>query len=358
MSLGVPLVGEQSSAATSAILYNADSVVHALRNAGEADRANRLRAMVQIKLPPSDIPDDLRSGVGRTLSDSVAWLNPNAPNCLCRDFVATMNRWGTEKCRENVGRLAKWMIKIAKGKAAITEVEAAGRILSAIEKHESDRTAAGQAWPFVWTYWADGAVGDELRYSIRSVLKYQPGARVVVVGDKPGWYTGDFISKPRIRKRDHHAFKACYSKLIAAATELDRFVWMMDDVYWIKQFEMEEANCICYTTPDEAKALIRRDPRKPVSGKTYRRNRKHIPPYGGIWVIRKSLFLEAGGMDEAFIEWGWQDVAFHSAIVSAGKDRLRLPGPMFHLWHETNRGHRLRRFNEQYFHRYYKHVPQ
>jgi hypothetical protein len=62
-----------------------------------------------------------------------------------------------------------------------------------------------------------------------------------VIGDKPDWYTGEFIPKPRIPKTDFHAFRDCYSKLLFAAEQLPRFIWHMDDIYWIKPFTMAEA---------------------------------------------------------------------------------------------------------------------
>lgn len=97
------------------------------------------------------------------------------------------------------------------------------------------------AWPFVWTYWAAGAVGDELRYSIRSVLQQHPRARVIVVGDRPQWYIGEHIPCPRIGKREFQSFRDCYHKLQTAAQQLPQFIWMMDDIYWLRPFSIAEA---------------------------------------------------------------------------------------------------------------------
>lgn len=93
------------------------------------------------------------------------------------------------------------------------------------------------AWPFVWTYWAGGAVADELRYSIRSVLHHHPAANVIVIGDKPKWYRGEFIACSRIPKSGNfRSFRDCYHKLLTAASQIPQFVWMMDDVYWLRAF--------------------------------------------------------------------------------------------------------------------------
>ena len=38
---------------------------------------------------------------------------------------------------------------------------------------------------------------EELRYSIRSVIKFYPDARIILVGGKPDWYVGEFIPCPQ-----------------------------------------------------------------------------------------------------------------------------------------------------------------
>ena len=96
-------------------------------------------------------------------------------------------------------------------------------------------------WPFVWTYWENGAVGNELKYSIRSTAKWHPEAKIVIIGDRPDWYEGDFIAKPRIAPTDFHAFQDCYSKLRLASEDLQQFVWMMDDIYWTRPFDVAKA---------------------------------------------------------------------------------------------------------------------
>ena len=91
---------------------------------------------------------------------------------------------------------------------------------------------------FVWVYWHRGAQEDELRWSIRSVLKnYQGDATIMVVGDKPPWYTGPHIPIKRIRGAFQRAFRDSLNKLTEAVKRPEiesQFVWMMDDIYLVQ----------------------------------------------------------------------------------------------------------------------------
>ena len=153
-----------------------------------------------------------------------------------------MNNWGADRCVSERGRIVGWFLGVAKQlqiEVAPTEIELAIFRAAEVIRHRDEDAVA--SWPFLFTYYAAGAVGDELKYSIRSVLHHQPGARIIVIGDKPGWYAGEFIPKPRIAKTEFHAFRDCYSKLLLAAEQLPRFIWHMDDIYWIKPFTITEA---------------------------------------------------------------------------------------------------------------------
>ncbi len=71
---------------------------------------------------------------------------------------------------------------------------------------------------------------EELRYSIRSVVKNLPESRIWVVGYKPSWYTGDFISiqdKSDKFTNIRMALKAACN----TANISDDFVFMHDDIY-------------------------------------------------------------------------------------------------------------------------------
>lgn len=104
---------------------------------------------------------------------------------------------------------------------------------------------------FVWFYIPAPDNGMELRLSIRSVLKhYQGEAKITVIGDKPDWYQGHFISCPRIprnrkERRDTHPFRDSQNKIIVAANHPeidDQFIWIADDVYLIRPTTFEDLN--------------------------------------------------------------------------------------------------------------------
>lgn len=175
-------------------------------------------------------------GIGDLVLKEFPWMN--SVGCACRDYIHIMNKWGASECGRKRNTLATWIHKAAKrSKKDISIENIENVILSAIREHQKHV----DVWPFVWTYWAGGARGDELKYSIRSLLHWYPEAQVYVVGDKPEWYNGPHINSPRIKKRPHHAFVDCYTKLHLAATQVPQFVWMMDDLYWVKDFAISEA---------------------------------------------------------------------------------------------------------------------
>jgi len=98
---------------------------------------------------------------------------------------------------------------------------------------------------FAWPYWDGGANGDELRWSIRSVEQFFQGrAKITIIGDKPSWYQGHIIRKKRVpASKINRAFRDMLSKVfyIASHAEIDsECVWMMDDVYFLKPFTLED----------------------------------------------------------------------------------------------------------------------
>lgn len=116
-------------------------------------------------------------------------------------------------------------------------------------------------------------------------------------------------------------------------------------------------NCICYTSPRQKAELLGFDPGQPVRGRWFRNTRTWVRAWGGLWVIPREMFQAVGGMDEGFWGWGWQDVAFQCRVREHhGKPFRRLAGPLFHLYHDSNEGCVMRKYNEQYFHRYYRRV--
>lgn len=113
---------------------------------------------------------------------------------------------------------------------------------SAVSESSSDDEA--QPVPFVWIYWHTGANGDELRWSMRSVVDNFDGpVSIKLVGAKPPWFTGEWLPVHRVpdcpdrRTRDtlNKLYHACKSE-----DTPDEFFWIMDDVYLLQPVSFEE----------------------------------------------------------------------------------------------------------------------
>lgn len=77
---------------------------------------------------------------------------------------------------------------------------------------------------------------EELRYSLRSIEKNAPGHRVWVVGYKPEWYSGNFISIPDTSTKFNNIRNAMFQ--VAANPEISEdFVFMNDDFFLIKPID-------------------------------------------------------------------------------------------------------------------------
>lgn len=74
---------------------------------------------------------------------------------------------------------------------------------------------------------------EELRYSIRSVMKNLKHDNLWVVGQKPKWYTGNFISVPNNKTKYSNA--RANMEAIVSSTEISNdFILMNDDFYIMK----------------------------------------------------------------------------------------------------------------------------
>lgn len=98
---------------------------------------------------------------------------------------------------------------------------------------------------FVWPLWIPGACGDEIRFSIKSIEKnFQGEVKITIIGDKPDWYTGHYISKPHINDNEALCnFRDVLSKIdvLSKHPEVDsRFVIMYDDIYLLNPCTEEE----------------------------------------------------------------------------------------------------------------------
>jgi hypothetical protein len=63
-------------------------------------------------------------------------------------------------------------------------------------------------------------------------------------------------------------------------------------------------------------------------------------------VCRRELWDLIGGFDERFVGWGQEDVAFAQACRVLAGDTIRIPGPVWHLWHarSADRNEHLSRY--------------
>lgn len=79
---------------------------------------------------------------------------------------------------------------------------------------------------------------EELRYSIRSVIKHFPEANILLVGGKPNWYSGPFI-KLSDQENKFESIVNCYKK-ICKLDSIDDFILMNDDFFILKRPESFE----------------------------------------------------------------------------------------------------------------------
>lgn len=56
---------------------------------------------------------------------------------------------------------------------------------------------------------------------------------------------------------------------------------------------------------------------------------------GGVLVMQAEAWFEAGGMDERFTGWGFEDAAFYAAAATLLGEPVRHEGTIYHLWHPT-----------------------
>jgi len=85
---------------------------------------------------------------------------------------------------------------------------------------------------FVWT--VKKSPYDEIRYSIRSVLKFHPDAKIFVIGDLPEWYCGSGVEVTRRGTANEDRTR----KINIALGMFDEFVRMDDDMFLLEPFKM------------------------------------------------------------------------------------------------------------------------
>jgi hypothetical protein len=64
----------------------------------------------------------------------------------------------------------------------------------------------------------------------------------------------------------------------------------------------------------------------------------HAWATGGVLVIRPDAWWQAGGMDEGFTGWGFEDAAFRTAADALLGPAVKHDGTITHLWHPLESG--------------------
>lgn len=81
-----------------------------------------------------------------------------------------------------------------------------------------------------YVYICRSGENEELRYSIRSIIKYCNVTNVWVVGNKPDWYIGNFISVKDIGNKFQN-INNCYKEIINNKNISENFILMNDDFF-------------------------------------------------------------------------------------------------------------------------------
>ena len=80
---------------------------------------------------------------------------------------------------------------------------------------------------------------EELRYSIRSVVQSFPDSNIWVVGGKPTWYNGNYISIKQVLTKYRNAIQNLNA--ICSSNEIsEKFILMNDDFYIVKNINSIE----------------------------------------------------------------------------------------------------------------------
>lgn len=60
--------------------------------------------------------------------------------------------------------------------------------------------------------------------------------------------------------------------------------------------------------------------------------------WAGVICLNKTMFEQAGGYNEDYSGWGFEDYEFRDKLDKHVGRHLRLPGSVYHLWHEVEEG--------------------
>jgi hypothetical protein len=121
---------------------------------------------------------------------------------------------------------------------------------------------------------------EELRYSIRSVVKNIPDARIWVVGGKPDWYIGNFIEIPAEYRKARNAKRNL--EAISRSQEIEEEYILMNDDFFIMEPIENFDNYYCGTLLEKAELYERLSPNSPYTKDLretylYLVNKRNIP---------------------------------------------------------------------------------
>lgn len=75
---------------------------------------------------------------------------------------------------------------------------------------------------------------EELRYSIRSIEKFYPDARIILVGGKPSWYIGEYIYSPQNNAKFDNVANSLAT--IANSDTIPEDIIIMNDDFFIREY--------------------------------------------------------------------------------------------------------------------------
>lgn len=85
-----------------------------------------------------------------------------------------------------------------------------------------------------YVYICRDGTNEELRYSIRSLVKNTNCSRVILVGGKPDWYIGEYIQVNNIGNKFKNITN-CYKIICNSSLVSDDFILMNDDFFVMDQ---------------------------------------------------------------------------------------------------------------------------
>lgn len=135
----------------------------------------------------------------------------------------------------------------------------------------------------------------------------------------------------------------------------DAVTWAAADGY------AQPANTVHRLTPEASDTVLAMPPDAPVSTRLPREGRHQLLAGGGVIVVRRDVWRDAGGFDPRFVGWGGEDFALGCALYAlTGVFPRKAAAVLTHLWHPPQtRDHRLTPDNEALSRRYLnaKHDP-